>query len=206
MTTSTTLRPRMPALPAVLLAGAIILTGAACAAVGVGPTTPPTAPPASPVSTPIPSPAITAVPATPSAVPTAKPTPVETDPGSDGMPITVNLENATHHKVYVDIVDQSGRVLSGTSGHPGDGATVAPLTLKVENVDARTLRLTWVDIPGDNALGLYIDKTLTHFVMVQPEHDGDTIPFDRILILKFSQPVSARYIQAVLQNGTDTVG
>ena len=122
------------------------------------------------------------------------------------MPITVNLANATNHKVYVDIVDQSGKVVSGTSGHPGDGGTVGTGTVKVENVDARTLRLTWTDIPGDNALGLYIDKTATHFVLVQPEHDGDSIPFDRILILKFSSAVSARTIDAVLQNGTDTIG
>jgi hypothetical protein len=83
---------------------------------------------------------------------------------------------------------------------------VATGTLKVENIDPRTLRLTWTDIPGDNALALYIDKTLTHFVLVQPEHEGDSIPFDRILILKFSGSVSARNIEAVLQNGTETVG
>jgi hypothetical protein len=83
---------------------------------------------------------------------------------------------------------------------------VATGTLKVENVDSGTLRLTWTDIPGDNALALYIDKSLTHFVLVQPEHEGDAIPFDRILILKFSVSVSARYIDAVLQTGTETVG
>jgi hypothetical protein len=118
----------------------------------------------------------------------------------------VNLANATNDKVYVDIVDQSGKVVSATTGHPGGGATVATGTLKVEQVDARTLRLTWTDIPGDNALGLYIDKTLTHFILVQPQHDGDSIPYDRILILKFSAPVSARYIDAVIQNDTDTMG
>jgi hypothetical protein len=128
------------------------------------------------------------------------------DAGSDGMPITVNLANATNHKVYVDVVDQSGKLVSGASGKPGDGATVATGKLKVENIDPTTLRLTWTDIPGDNALALYIDKSLTHFVMVQPEHDGDAIPFDRILILKFSQPIPARNIDAVVQNGTDTMG
>jgi hypothetical protein len=122
------------------------------------------------------------------------------------MPITVNLDNGTNDKVYVDIVDQSGKVVSAVSGHPGDRGAVPMGTIKVENVDSRTLRLTWSDIPGDNALGLYIDKSLTHFVLVQPEHDGDTIGYDRILILKFSGPVSARYIKAVLQTGTETVG
>jgi hypothetical protein len=195
----------------ILLAGIVILTAAACAAVGGPAATPVDSVPASPspspspTATPLPA---TPVPATPSPTPVAtpKPTPAPSDAGNDGMPITVNLANATNDKVYVDIVDQSGKVVSATSGRPGDGATVATGTIKVENVDARTLRLTWTDIPGDNALSLYIDKSLTHFVLVQPEHDGDSIPYDRILILKFSGSVSARYINAVLQNGTDTVG
>ena len=210
MTTSTNSRGRLREVPAILLAAGLILTAAGCAAVGGGPTATPVAPvPASaspipsPTATPVPA---TPVPATPSPAPTPKPPPAPSDPGNDGMPITVNLDNGTQDKVYVDIVDQSGKVVSATSGHPGDGATVATGTLKVENVDSRTLRLTWTDIPGDNALGLYIDKSLTHFVLVQPEHEGDAIPFDRILILKFSGPVSARYIDAVLQTGTETVG
>ena len=198
----------------VLLAAGVILTAAACAAVGGAPTATPVGPvPAT--ASPSPSPTATAVPETPvpatpsptpAPAPTPKPTALPSDAGNDGMPMTVNLANATNHKVYVDIVDQSGKVVSATSGRPGDGATVATGALKVENVDARTLRLTWTDIPGDNALSLYIDKSLTHFVLVQPEHEGDSSPFDRILILKFSGSVSARKIEAVLQNGTDTVG
>jgi len=205
MTTPNTRRSRRPAVPAILLAGSVILTAAACAAVG-GPAATPAAtltPTPTPTATAVPA---TPVPATPTPIPPAEPTAAPSDPGTDGMPITVNLANATNHKVSVDIVDQSGTVVSGTSGHPGDGATVATGTLKVENIDARTLRLTWTDIPGNNALGLYIDKAATHFVLVQPEHDGDSIPFDRILILKFSSAVSAKTIVAVLQNGTDTIG
>ena len=122
------------------------------------------------------------------------------------MPIKVDLITATNDNVYVDVVDQSGKLVSARSGQPGDGASVANGTIKVENIDPQTLRFTWTDIPGDNALALYIDKAATHFVLVQPEHAGDTIPFDRILILKFSQPISAKSIEAVLQNGTEQVG
>jgi hypothetical protein len=61
-------------------------------------------------------------------------------------------------------------------------------------------------MPGDNGAALYIDKSATHFVLVQPEHAGDTIAVDRILILKFSQPISAKTIDAVLQNDTTTIG
>jgi hypothetical protein len=209
MTSSNTLSRRLPPVPSLLLAGSVILVAAACAAVGTGAPSGTAGVPASPSPTTVPSPTATPVPATASpaqsVTPTAGPS-ADTDPGSDAIPMKVDLANATHHKVYVDIVDQSGKVVAGTSGKPGDGASVATKTLKVENIDSKTLRLTWTDIPGNNALGLYIDKSLTHFVLVQPEHDGDAIPFDRILILKFSQPVSAQNIEAVLQNGTDTIG
>jgi hypothetical protein len=183
-----------------------ILIAAGCAAAGTGDPSATPGAAATPSPTVIPSPTATPVPATPSQAPSVKPTAASTDPASDAIPMKVDLANATHHKVYVDIVDQSGKVVGGTSGKPGDGATVATKTLKVENIDSKTLRLTWTDIPGNNALGLYIDKSLTHFVLVQPEHDGDSIPFDRILILKFSQAVSAQNIDAVLQDGTDTMG
>jgi hypothetical protein len=191
-----------------LLAASVILIAGGCATVGTAsPTVSPSAA-ASPAPSPtiVPSPTATPIPATASPAPSVRPTAASTDPGSDAIPMKVDLANATDHKVYVDIVDQSGKVVSGTSGKPGDGATVATKTLKVENIDSKTLRLTWTDIPGNNALGLYIDKSLTHFVLVQPEHDGDAIPYDRILILRFSQPVSARNIDAVLQNDTDTMG
>jgi hypothetical protein len=74
------------------------------------------------------------------------------------MPIRVDLRNATGAQVHVDIVDRPGVVVGAESGRPGDGASVATDTLVVENVDARTLRLTWVDFPIDNALALYIDR------------------------------------------------
>jgi hypothetical protein len=201
---------RLPPLASLLLAGSVVLVAATCAAVGTGDPSATPGAPASASPTVVPSPTGTPVPATatpaPSQAPSAKPTDADTDPGSDAIPMKVDLVTPYHDKVYVDIVDQSGKVVGGTSVMPGDGGTVAHGTVKVENIDARTLRLTWTDMPGDNAVALYIDKSLTHFVLVQPEHAGDTIPVDRILILKFSQPVSARNIDAVLQNDTDTIG
>ena len=118
----------------------------------------------------------------------------------------VDLANSGNHNVYIDIVDQSGTLVRGQSGTPGEGASIAGGVVEVRNIDANTLELKWSDIVGDNALALYIDKSVTHFVLVQPEHDGDTFPVDRILVLTFSQPVSAANIQAVLQNGTEPMG
>ncbi len=118
----------------------------------------------------------------------------------------VELANFGNHNVYIDIVDHSGDLVRGKSGQPGDGASIAGGVVEIRNVDADTLQLKWSDIVGDNALALYIDDSATHFVLVQPEHEGDTFPVDRILILDFSRPLAASDVQAVLQNGTEPMG
>jgi hypothetical protein len=146
-------------------------------------------------------------PATPAPTP-APATPAPTDAGHDAMPIRVALRNATGAQVHVDIVDRPGVVVDAESGRPGDGASVPTDTLVVRNVDARTLRLMWVDFPIDNALALYIDRTDAgyRFVLIQPEPSGDTdaMAFDRELILRFAHEVSANDVEAFLQGGFDT--
>jgi hypothetical protein len=184
------------------------------------------APSEAPVVTPAPVPSETPVdPATPAptetpAVPTDPPVPTETpaesddpdpeptDGGSDGMPIKVDLENVTGNDVYVDIVDLGGTLVDAVSGDPGDGMSVEPYTLKVENVDERTLRLTWVDYAIDNALALYIHGDADRLVLVQPEptEPTDAMAFDRELILTFDHAVSADDVEAFLQDGMDTPG
>ena len=57
------------------------------------------------------------------------------------------------------------------SGHPGEGMSVEPYTLEIENLDERTLKLTWVDFGIDNALELHFFQDGRVFVMVQPEPD-----------------------------------
>jgi hypothetical protein len=182
----------------------------------VGVPLPGTSPSAAPIVTPVPS----AAPATP--VPTAEPTEVPqdtpndippdepTDGGSDAMPLTVNLENATGADIRVDIVDRTGFLVDAASGTPGDGVSVATYTLKVENVDAKTLKLTWSDYPIDNALALYIDEIPGgyRFLLVQPDPTTttDAIAFDRELVLTFSGPISASQVEAFLQSGLDTPG
>jgi hypothetical protein len=183
---------------------------------GVAP--PPASPsPSAPVQTPAPTVAPSGTPVatpepteTPLPPGTPAPTPEPTDGGSDAMPIKVDLENATGADVYVDIADTTGRLVDAASGTPGAGMSVEPYTLKVENLDATTLRLTWVDFPIDNALALYIDESegVIRLLLVQPEPTGttDAIGFDRELILSFSEPVSADQVEAFLQDGLDTPG
>jgi hypothetical protein len=177
-----------------------------------GPTVSPS-PSATPGATPRPTvnPAPTTVPATTAdPTPGGSPTTSPGDGGSDAIPLTVELDNATGANVHVDIVDRPGILVAAGSGEPGDGASVEPYRLRVENVDARSLRLTWVDYPIDNALALYIDRVGDGYrlLLVQPEPAGptDSIAFDRELILTFSEAVSAAAVEAFLQDGLDTPG
>jgi hypothetical protein len=168
----------------------------------------PSAPAESPAETPAPTPGPSDSPV-PSEPPAATPDP--DDGGSDAMPIKVDLDNATGAHVYVDIADRTGLLVHAESGTPGDGMSVESYTLKVENLDATTLQLTWVDFPVDNALALYIDESEgdgIRLLLVQPEPTGpaDSIGFDRVLILSFSEPVSADEVEAFLQDGLDTPG
>jgi len=193
---------------AITFAGAAIVAVAATAlAVGGGrPGAAPAAP--SPSDPPVVTPAPTAKPAEPTPVPTAKPTPKPTHTNSptDPAPIKVDLQTVDGHDVRVDIVDLTGIVVSAESGSPAEGASADGLV--IENIDARTLRLTWVDFPIDNVDQLNIEWFDGHLklVLVQPEPTGvtDSIGFDRELVLRLSEPVSAADVEAILSTGLDT--
>jgi hypothetical protein len=126
------------------------------------------------------------------------------------MPIRVDLETVAGGDVYVDIVDTTGFLVAARSGTPAEGQSVGMYTLEVENIDATTLRLSWVDYPIENALALYIDEHegAIRILLIQPGPTGptDSIALDRELILSFSQPISADQVEAILQEGLDTPG
>jgi len=147
---------------------------------------------------------------TPTIAPTPKPTTQPTDDGSDAMPIRVDIETVAGGDVYVDIVDSTGYLVGAKSGTPAEGQSVGQYTLEVENLDATTLKLSWVDYPIENALALYIDEHdgAIRLLLIQPAPTGptDAIALDRELILSFSQPISADEVESFLQEGLDTPG
>jgi hypothetical protein len=137
--------------------------------------------------------------------PTVAPEP--TDDGSD-VPTVIDLQTADGHDVTVDLSEIVHLLDGAESGNPAEGMSVEPYTLKLENLDERTLKLTWVDFGIDNELALYRFQDGKVLVMVQPEPttDVDAIGFDRELILTFKEPVSADEIEGFLQGGLDTPG
>jgi hypothetical protein len=136
----------------------------------------------------------------------AAPSPAPTTAGSAAAGFHVELDQATGNAVTIDVTDASGTLVAATSGTPGDGASVEAYTVAVENDDPSTLRLTWVGGPCDSANSLAVDATGRRFLLVQPECPGDAIATDRVLVLRFSQPIAADGIEAFLQDGLDTPG
>jgi hypothetical protein len=126
------------------------------------------------------------------------------------MPIAVDLQTNDGHAVSVDVVDGTGTIVAAVSGRPADGASVEGDSLRVSNLDKRTLQLTWIDFPIDNHLALFVDEAegRIRMALVQPPPAGatDSIGFDRELILTFDHPVDAATVEAILQEGLDTAG
>lgn len=137
---------------------------------------------------------------TPTPVPTATPSP--TDPTAGG-PLTVDLDVADDHDVSVSITDRTGTLKNAVTGQTGDGMSVRWGDWTAENVDASTIRLTWVGLPRDEALTLSIAKTggTYRLVLVQaaPPKDSDAVGFDRVLVLTFESPVSASDFEVTLE-------
>ena len=143
-----------------------------------------------------------AIPAfTPSAAPVVTPTPAPAAPTaapsqpSSGGDIAVTLKNLTGDDVSVAIDDTTGKLDLASSGNPGDGMSVRWFKVKVENIDADTLRVVWVGLPRDETVGLAIteDAGAFHLAFTQdaPPMNSDALGFDRVLELSFDEPVRA---------------
>jgi hypothetical protein len=152
---------------------------------------------------PAPSDSPVAAPTVQPASPTPVATPEPSDDPSDG-PLTVDLKNLTDHDVSVVIDDQTGTLAGAASGQPGDGMSVRWHDVKVENVDADTIRIVWVGLPRDEQLSLSITGKAgaydLRFVQAGPPAYSDAVGFDRILNLDFAAPVSAPDVKVTIED------
>ncbi len=158
--------------------------------------------------------AVSASPATPSeaatmvpAPSTAPPATAEASPGpSVGATFHVDLATATGRPVSIDVNDESGRLTGAASGTPGDGVSVPMGSVEIVNEGPSALRLTWAGPPCATELLLVVDAAASLLTVVQPECTGDSIAFDRVLVLEFDGAVSADEVDGIIQTGIDTPG
>jgi hypothetical protein len=130
------------------------------------------------------------------------PTPTEpTTAGGPGSGSHIVLVQAAGDDVTVDVADASGTLLEATSGTPGDGASVEPGQLHIVNDDPMTLRLTWTGGPCATADLLLIDAARRSFVLGQRGCAGDSIVTDRVLVLRFAEPITAAEVEGRVADG-----
>jgi hypothetical protein len=180
------------------LVGALVLVAVvAVVATGAFGATPSPAP--SPTLAPTPVPTVVPVP-----VPSVPPS---TPPATDGD-FDVALRDLTGHDVSVVIEDRTDSLVTAESGNPGDGMSVRWFDVKVENIDAETLRIVWVGLGRDELVHLGVsrvdDKVRLRFVQAAPPAYSDATGYDRVLNLKFDVPVRSEDVLATIQEGLDT--
>lgn len=159
----------------------VAVVGAVALGAGRAPSSAPT-PSLSP--TPVPAPSSPITPATPA--PTSDP--------SDG-PVVVVLDTTDDNDPRVAIDDQTGTLADVKAGHAGDGMSTRWNTAIVDQVDPKTIRVTWVGFPGDELANLTIvakdGSVVLQFDQNAPPANSDALGADRVLILTFDDAVSA---------------
>ena len=141
---------------------------------------------------------------TPNAPTTPQPT---VDPSTPpAVPSVVQLDDGLGHDVSV-VIDDSGDVLSGAvTGHPAVGMSVRWSDIKAEQVDARTIRLTWAGYPRDETVRMDVsragDRRVIRIAQTQPYPNTDAMGQDRVLLLTFPEAVDAADLDVTVRDST----
>jgi hypothetical protein len=145
--------------------------------------------------TPAPEPTPIVVPS--DSAPTPIPTPSDTPDGR----FVVDLDVSDRHDVSVVVDDRSGRIVGVTSGRAGDGMSVRWSDIDIVNLDARTLRVTFVGYPQDEVIDLDFavaagDGFNLTISQKLPLPNTDALGADRVVVLEFDQDVAAEDVYA----------
>jgi hypothetical protein len=136
----------------------------------------------------------------PSASPGLSPSPSSSaNPRPAG--ILVDLTVAAGQPQTVDVIDESGTLLEASSGSPTDGQGFPSDNVEVTNIDANNLQLGWAGFPCRTDHELRIGSDPRVMTLVRPPCEGvtDSIGVDRILILRFSEPIDATEVAITIQ-------
>jgi hypothetical protein len=132
-------------------------------------------------------------PSAPISTPEATPTPAPHESG----PVHVALKVAAGQPATIDINYEGNKLVDARSGQPGDGVSVSTDEIAVTNDGPNTIVLTWSGAPCESSYRLDVTETAGVVVLWRPRcTDTDAIAFDRVLVLTFSEPISARSVAA----------
>lgn len=139
--------------------------------------------------------------ASPSPSPTASlsPTPSPTPVPSPVM-LHVDLIEVAGADASVDITDRSGTLASAESGQPQDGGSVGDDSIVVEPdpSDPTVAVLTWTGTPCDTTHTLDIAEDGRTLTMTRAPCEGDAIPRDLRLRLRFDRPIDISQMSGVV--------
>jgi hypothetical protein len=132
------------------------------------------------------------------------PTPIVT-PSPSASPSTfhVDLIEVAGQDASIDITDRSRSVVGAESGQPADGGSVGFGGVDVANdpSDPTVIVLTWTGTPCDTTHALDIEADGRTMTITRPRCQGDAIPRDLELRLRFTETVVARDVNATLVTG-----
>lgn len=132
--------------------------------------------------------------ATPIATPSARPSPAT---------FHVDLIEVAGADATIDITDRSRTLVGAESGQPADGGSVGDGGVDVVNdpSDPTVVVLTWTGTPCDTTHTLEIEADGRTMTLARPRCEGDAIPRDLRVRLRYAEAVDARELNATLVTG-----
>jgi hypothetical protein len=132
--------------------------------------------------------------ATPTAIPSPSPSPAT---------FIVDLIEVAGADATIDITDRSGTVVEAESGQPADGGSVGDGGIDVANdpSDPTIVVLTWTGTPCDTTHTLEIEADGRTMTLARARCEGDAIPRDLRVRLRYAEAVDARELNATLVTG-----
>jgi hypothetical protein len=139
-----------------------------------------------------PTPVVPPPSATPSTNPTASPSPAL---------FHVDLVEEVGQDASIDITDRSASIVSAETGQPGGGGSVGADGIDVvsDPADPGVIVVSWTGSPCDTTHTLDIEADGRAMTVSRPRCEGDAIPRDLQLRLRYANPIDAQDITATLE-------
>ena len=112
----------------------------------------------------------------------------------------VELDQGTVENVTVSVIDDSGLVAEAEAGTGNTSASEIDEVV-VENLDATSLRVSWIGSPCETTYELRVDEAAGTIDISTPTCLGDASAIGRVIVLRMSEPVDAEGFVANLTRG-----
>jgi hypothetical protein len=108
---------------------------------------------------------------------------------------SVELDQGTVENVTVSVIDDSDLVIEADAG-AGNSAATEINDVAVENVDPRSLRVSWIGTPCETAYEVRVDETARLITVTNRDCLGDSMAVGRVVVLRLSEPVPSGEVRA----------